>query len=112
MALRAFAGSIAALVCATTISVAQIDHAGHGSHGGVGKIAFANSCSPAVQEDLARAVAMLHSFWYSAGEQTFREVLARDPACGVATWGIAALLMSNPLAGAGSTPKDAEKAQE
>jgi tetratricopeptide (TPR) repeat protein len=54
---------------------------------------------------------MLHSFWYSAGEQTFRDVLAKDPSCAIASWGIAAILMSNPLAGVGSTPKDAEKAQ-
>ncbi|MFZ4406819.1 MAG: hypothetical protein ACOYOH_05745 [Paracraurococcus sp.] len=54
---------------------------------------------------------MLHSFWYSAAEETFQAVLARDPGCAVATWGIAAILMNNPLAGAGATPKGAEQAQ-
>jgi hypothetical protein len=64
-----------------------------------------------VQAGFARAVAMLHSFWFSAGEQTFRDVLAKDPSCAIANWGIAAILMSNPLNGAGPSPKDAEKAQ-
>jgi tetratricopeptide (TPR) repeat protein len=54
---------------------------------------------------------MLHSFWYSAGEKAFRDVLAADPQCAIATWGIASLLMTNPLAGQGATPKGAEQAQ-
>lgn len=58
-----------------------------------------------------RGVAMLHSFWYGEGDTTFRAVLARDPSCAIAHWGIASLLMSNPLAGVGSTPADAAKAQ-
>ena len=54
---------------------------------------------------------MLHSFWYSAGEKAFRDVLKDDPRCAMATWGIASLLMSNPLAGQGASPKGAEQAQ-
>jgi tetratricopeptide (TPR) repeat protein len=53
---------------------------------------------------------MLHSFWYSAGDKAFRQVLADDPGCAVATWGIASLLMNNPLAGQGATPQAAETA--
>jgi tetratricopeptide (TPR) repeat protein len=77
----------------------------------LGRVSFPNSCDPKVQPQFERAVAMLHSFWYSAGEKLFREVLAQDPSCAIATWGIASLLMSNPLAGAGSSPKDAAAAQ-
>jgi hypothetical protein len=54
---------------------------------------------------------MLHSFWYSAGEQAFRDVLKEDPHCAIAEWGIASILMSNPLAGQGASPQGAEKAQ-
>ena len=54
---------------------------------------------------------MLHSFWYSYGEKAFREVLAKDPNCAIATWGIASILMSNPLAGVGASPKGAEQAR-
>jgi predicted Zn-dependent protease len=77
----------------------------------VGKVEFANSCSPDVQPDLQRAIAMLHSFWYGAGEQAFRAVLAKDPGCVIADWGIASLLMQNPLAGVGSPPQWAARAQ-
>jgi hypothetical protein len=80
-------------------------------HGRLGQVAFANSCNAEVQADLQRAVAMLHSFWFTAGEKAFREVLDRDPTCGVANFGIAAILMNNPLAGQGALPKAAEAAQ-
>jgi tetratricopeptide (TPR) repeat protein len=77
----------------------------------LGRVTFPTSCDPKVQAQFERAVAMLHSFWYSAGEKLFREVLAQDPSCAIATWGVASLLMSNPLAGAGSSPKGAAEAQ-
>jgi len=77
----------------------------------LGKVDFANSCSPAVQASLQRSVAMLHSFWYNEAEKSFREVLAQDPSCGITTWGIAAILMSNPLAGVGPSPEGAARAQ-
>ncbi len=108
---RILAASAIALLLAAGPAFARDEHEGHEGHGNVGKVAFANSCSPAAQADFQRGVAMLHSFWYTAGEQAFRDVLAKDPTCAIADWGIAALLMSNPLAGAGSTPKEAEKAQ-
>jgi len=85
-------------------------HEGDGK-GVLGKVDFENSCSAAVQADLQRGVAMLHSFWYGEGLQTFRSVLQRDPACVPAAWGIASLLMDNPLAGQGASPKGAEEAQ-
>ena len=77
----------------------------------LGKVDFANSCSPAVQEMLQRGVAMVHSFWYTESEKTLRDVLAQDPSCAVATWGIASALMANPLAGIGSSKDQAERAQ-
>src|SRR5690349_432796 len=83
------------------------DHA----HGELGRVKFANSCDPKVQPLFESGVAMLHSFWYSAAEKTFRDVLAQDPSCTTATWGTAAILMSNPLAGQGASPKGAAVAQ-
>lgn len=79
--------------------------------GPLGKVSFATSCDPRVQPAFERAVAMLHSFWYSAGEKAFRDVLRDDPQCAIAAWGIASVLMSNPLAGQGASPKGAEQAQ-
>jgi tetratricopeptide (TPR) repeat protein len=76
----------------------------------LGKVDFQNSCTPAVQESFQRAVAMLHSFRYAETEKAFREVLAQDPSCAIATWGIAAILMSNPLAGIGPSAQWAARA--
>ncbi|MCA1589276.1 MAG: hypothetical protein LC734_02570, partial [Acidobacteria bacterium] len=83
---------------------------GHANHQ-LGKVKFENSCSPAVQEKFNRSVAMLHSFRYAETEKSFREVLVHDPSCGIATWGIAAILMSNPLAGVGPSPDWAARAK-
>ena len=79
--------------------------------GPLGKVSFPTTCSPEVQGKYERAVAMLHSFWFSAGEEAFRDVLKDDPRCAMATWGIASILMNNPLAGQGASPKGAEQAQ-
>ena len=76
----------------------------------LGKVKFANSCSPAVQQKLQRGVAMLHSFWWPAGENAFQEVAAEDPSCAVAAWGFASILMYNPFVG-GTPAKDVERAQ-
>ncbi|MDH4259819.1 MAG: nuclear transport factor 2 family protein [Gammaproteobacteria bacterium] len=80
-------------------------------HEHLGTVEFANSCAASVQEPFQRAVAMLHSFRYLETEKAFREVLAEDPSCAVADWGIAAILMSNPLAGVGPSPDWAGRAQ-
>jgi len=82
------------------------------AQGGVlGTVSFSTSCDPKLQKDFDRATAMLHSFWYKAAEDAFRDILKKDPQCAVATWGIASTFMSNPLAGQGATPKGAEAAQ-
>jgi hypothetical protein len=85
-------------------------HEGEGQ-GQVGRVKFTNSCDLKVQPLLESGVAMLHSFWYSATEKTFRDVLVQDPTCTVANWGIAAILMQNPLAGTGASAKGAAEAQ-
>lgn len=77
----------------------------------LGKVDFTNSCAPGVQEPFQRAVAMLHSFRYAETENAFRYIFEQDPSCAIATWGIAAILMSNPLTGVGPTPQWAERAQ-
>ncbi len=76
----------------------------------LGMVDFANSCAPAVQPQLQRAVALLHSFWWDKGEAAFREVLRQDPSCTIADWGIATLRIGNPF-GAGPAPEDAKIAE-
>ena len=98
------------LLSCTLFGTAQA-HDTDSQAGPLGKVSFPSSCDPKVQPAFERAVAMLHSFWYSAGEKAFRDVLKEDPQCAIATWGIASILMSNPLAGQGASPKAAETAQ-
>src|SRR6476660_3276298 len=78
----------------------------------LGKVNFPTSCDAKVQAQFERGVAMLHSFWYSAAEKTFRDVVDQDPSCAIARWGFSSILMSNPLAGQGAAPKSVPLAQE
>jgi hypothetical protein len=55
----------------------------------LGKISFPNSCAPVVQPDLVMGIMLLHSFQYSAAEQTFARVPKSDPRCAMAYWGMA-----------------------
>jgi len=101
--------SIAGLVLALALSTAGAAHAQPKEQ--LGTVDFPNSCSAAAQPIFQRGVAMLHSFRYGETERTFREALVQDPSCAIATWGIAAILMANPLAGAGPSPEWAARAQ-
>ena len=100
---------IAASVIALSLTAASVAAAQQGEK--LGKVDFPNSCSPAVQEKFLRGVAMLHSFYYSAGHRAFEEVAAEDNSCAIAAWGYASILMSNPLQGIGASPKSADLAQ-
>jgi len=61
----------------------------HGAPEKLGIVSFPTSCAPAVQEKFDRGVALLHSFAYSAAEDTFQSVARLDPRCAMAHWGIA-----------------------
>src|SRR5207247_1790417 len=55
----------------------------------LGAVKFQTSCSADVQKEFERAVALLHSFAYAAAEKAFRGVIAKDPNCAMAHWGVA-----------------------
>lgn len=65
----------------------------------LGTVHFETSCAPAVRADFDRGIALLHSFWFSAAVESFDAVLAKDPACVMAHWGIAMSWWSNPFGG-------------
>jgi hypothetical protein len=58
----------------------------------LGKVNFPVSCDAGLQLQFNRAVAMLHSFWYEKADEEFAAVTKKDPACGMAYWGIAMTL--------------------
>ena len=55
----------------------------------LGTVQFPTSCSSKEQKSFERAVALLHSFAYSAAEKAFADVAKADPKCAMAHWGIA-----------------------
>ena len=69
-------------------SSAQETHS-HGAPEKLGKVSFPISCTPAVQEQFDRGVALLHSFAYTAAEDAFQGVAELDPRCAMAHWGMA-----------------------
>jgi len=54
-----------------------------------GKVEFPISCTPSVQSEFSRGVALLHSFFYEEARRVFTAVAERDPKCAMAQWGIA-----------------------
>jgi len=90
----------------------------HGMPERLGKVSFPTSCIPAVQEKFDRGVALLHSFAYSAAENTFQEIAQLDPQCAMAHWGMAIAyfhqLWDPPIAAAAISTgrKEIQKAQQ
>ena len=93
LGLPSLAAAVLAGLAAAAPAVAQ-QHAGHEK---LGQVNFANTCSPAVQADLNRAMALLHSFWWGATVKAFSEVAQKDPSCGIAHWGVAMAVLENPF---------------
>jgi hypothetical protein len=80
------------------LALALLTFAPHVHGDKLGTVHFATSCQSAVRDEFNRAVALLHSFQFRAAVDGFRSVLDRDPACGIAYWGIALSDWSNPFA--------------
>jgi tetratricopeptide (TPR) repeat protein len=60
-----------------------------GDMGKVGRVNFPTVCDQALQPTFERAVALLHSFFYSEARKAFTEITQKDPQCAIAFWGIA-----------------------
>src|SRR4051794_13348822 len=67
-------------------AVAQHDHPAPEK---LGTVEFPISCKPAVQARFNRGVALLHSFAYADSAKEFQSILAQDPQCAMAHWGVA-----------------------
>jgi hypothetical protein len=64
----------------------------------LGAVHFATSCNGAAQNDIDRAVALLHSFQFSRAIDSFNAALRKDTTCTIAYWGIALSDWGNPFA--------------
>ncbi|MDQ3419782.1 MAG: hypothetical protein M3541_13560 [Acidobacteriota bacterium] len=64
----------------------------------LGQVSFEASCGPDVAADMNRSVALLHSFWFNAAAASFTSIADKDPACGIAWWGVAMSRWGNPFA--------------
>jgi tetratricopeptide (TPR) repeat protein len=71
----------------------------------LGTVRFPTSCSSKEQKNFERAVALLHSFAYSAAEKAFSDVIKADPNCAMAHWGVA-MTYVHPLWEPYLAPKD------
>jgi Tfp pilus assembly protein PilF len=78
------------------------------NHGNVrlGTVTFKVECNAAAQQEFHRGVAYLHSFAFPQARASFEAVAKADPACGMAHWGRAMMLLDNPFIWpAGLTPQ-------
>jgi predicted Zn-dependent protease len=62
----------------------------------LGNVHFETSCNETAQRRFDRAMRYQHSFWYSAARDIFEQAAKADDTCGIAHWGIALSLLSNP----------------
>jgi tetratricopeptide (TPR) repeat protein len=78
----------AALLALPARAPAQEHNHAHDAGEQLGVVHFPTSCR-GVDADFTHAVALLHSFGYEESRRAFETVAAKDPACGMAFWGIA-----------------------
>src|SRR6266849_1571778 len=62
----------------------------------LGTVHFVTSCNETAQRRFDRGMRYQHSFWYRQAKEIFEDVAKADPECGMAFWGIALTLLSNP----------------
>jgi len=78
----------ATLVLCAPLAPAQEHEHSHADSQTLGEVHFPTSCH-AVDREFTRAVALLHSFGYEEARRAFETVVASDPTCAMAYWGIA-----------------------
>ena len=84
----------AQLLWASPEAAAQPAQSGPGQYG---TVHFPISCRPGSQAQFERAVAILHSFFYPESVKAFEAIIAADPDCAMAYWGMAISQRPNPL---------------
>jgi tetratricopeptide (TPR) repeat protein len=98
---------ISTLLLAPNLLSAQEPKHHHDADEKLGTVSFPTSCTPAVQSQFERGVALLHSFEYEVADAQFEEVAKKDPHCAMAYWGQAMTLYHELW----SRPSEADLAQ-
>ena len=97
MRVARISGWVVVLICASAgAAVAQASRPG-GER--LGKVHFETSCAAPVAGEFDHAMALLHSFEFADAAAGFNRVLAGDPSCGIAQWGVAMSAWGNPFGG-------------
>ena len=76
------------LLLSLSLARAQETHS-HNAPEQLGHVSFPISCSPAVQQQFNRGVALLHSFAYTTAKDAFQRIGKLDARCAMAHWGVA-----------------------
>lgn len=95
---RPLFASIVLAMWAVSPGVAQDQAHSHKAAEKLGKVHFSTSCAADAQPGFDRAVALLHSFEFSAAIAAFDATLERDPSCAMTQWGVALSRWGNPFA--------------
>src|SRR5438445_2842852 len=90
-AMTALAATVAAGLASAPPAFAQDE-----SDQRLGTVHFTTSCNETAQRRFDRGMRYQHSFWYRQAKEIFEDVGKADPECGMAFWGIALTLLSNP----------------
>jgi hypothetical protein len=96
-----------AILLASSPGAARLSAQEHGQHahpGRLGRVSFPVSCTAEARRRFEYAMAVLHSFWWEAGDSAFGAVLAADSSCAMAHWGLALNAWGNPFAGGPTGP--------
>ena len=86
---------IVLILASSGMSQEKHEHAG-GKPEKLGTVHFPVSCGDETQMQFDRAVALLHSFWYSEANKAFADIAKKEPNCAMAYWGIA-MTLYHPL---------------
>jgi hypothetical protein len=89
---------VLAVLLALLSSISKAQEHQHESAEKLGTVQFATSCTEPAQEEINRAVALLHSFQFSRAISGFNAAFEYDATCAIAYWGIALSDWSNPFA--------------
>jgi tetratricopeptide (TPR) repeat protein len=95
--------ALTVILCCPVLAFAQHEQHGAGAEK-LGTVNFETSCKAETRADFNRAVALLHSFEYRPAAETFTKVLAADPSCAIAHWGLAMCQWGNPFGGIKAGP--------